>query len=225
LHQVERHVAQDCESVCAVIVAIFRPVLVHDGVENPVKPVFDTPMRTSDLAEAFGRQRCAEQVIGGLGCRCACAVSGADDFSYCRQIRSSMTFLDPCYFGADQAGACLDSTMVAVQGRMLLASLPPRMFEQQADIGVQCAMIALEGQCVVSSLFDDLPGDIPPAIERVGGNDRTSKRQELHKFEYCGALVRFIIGSNLGEHQALVARPRADHVQSGSGTMRIGSEY
>jgi hypothetical protein len=45
--------AQDREIVCAVIVAISRPVLVHDGVENPVKPVFGTPMRTSDLAEAF----------------------------------------------------------------------------------------------------------------------------------------------------------------------------
>ena len=56
--------AQDREIVCAVIVAISRPVLVQDGVENPVKPVFDAPMRTSDLAEAFGRQRYAEQVIG-----------------------------------------------------------------------------------------------------------------------------------------------------------------
>ena len=66
LHQVHRHVALDCEIVCAVIVTIFLPVLVHDGVENPVKPAFNNPMRTGDLAEAFGRQRCAEQVIGAL---------------------------------------------------------------------------------------------------------------------------------------------------------------
>jgi hypothetical protein len=32
----------------AFIVAISRLVLVPDGIENPVKPVFDTPMRTSD---------------------------------------------------------------------------------------------------------------------------------------------------------------------------------
>ena len=35
-----------------------------------------------------------------------------------------------------QAGACLDSAMVAVHARMLLASLPSRIFEQQAGIGV-----------------------------------------------------------------------------------------
>ena len=40
--------AQDGEVVCAVIVTISRLVLVPDGVENPVKPVFDTPMRASD---------------------------------------------------------------------------------------------------------------------------------------------------------------------------------
>jgi hypothetical protein len=62
LHQVERHMAQDGEVVRAVIVAISRLVLVHDGVENSVKPVFDTAMQTCDLAKAFGRQRGAEQV-------------------------------------------------------------------------------------------------------------------------------------------------------------------
>jgi hypothetical protein len=35
-----------------------------------------------------------------------------------------------------QAGACLDSAMVAIHARMLLASLPSRIFEQQAGIGV-----------------------------------------------------------------------------------------
>jgi hypothetical protein len=95
LHQVERHVAQDWEIVCAVIVAIFRPVLVHDGVENPVKPVFNTPMRTSDLAEAFGRQRCAEQVIGGLGRRYACAVSGAALLTAAAEKSSKTRFGQP----------------------------------------------------------------------------------------------------------------------------------
>jgi hypothetical protein len=35
-----------------------------------------------------------------------------------------------------QAGACLDSAMVAVHARRLLASLPSRIFERQAGIGV-----------------------------------------------------------------------------------------
>src|SRR2546429_2440778 len=90
--------AEDCEIICAVIVAISDPVLLHNGIENPMQPVFDTPMRTSDLAEAFGRQRCAEQVIGALGRCLGCGLSGADHFSYGRQTRPSMTPLQPVYF-------------------------------------------------------------------------------------------------------------------------------
>jgi hypothetical protein len=63
-------------------VALPRLVLVHDGVENPVGPVFDTPVRNSDLAEPFRRQRSAEQVTNGLSCRCACGLSGANDLSF-----------------------------------------------------------------------------------------------------------------------------------------------
>lgn len=59
----------DRKIVRAVIVAISRSVLVHDGFENPVKPVFGAPMRTNDSPEAFRRQRCAEQIIGGFGRR------------------------------------------------------------------------------------------------------------------------------------------------------------
>jgi|HubBroStandDraft_3_1064219.scaffolds.fasta_scaffold733404_1 hypothetical protein len=110
LHQVEHHMAQDGEVVDAVIVAISRLVLVQEGVENRVKPVFDTPMRTSDLTRGFGRQRSAEQVICGLGGRCACRVSsGADALLLLPPDRLSMTFLDRSHLGADQAGASLEN--------------------------------------------------------------------------------------------------------------------
>ena len=69
-----------------------------------------------------------------------------------------MTFLDRRHLGADQAGASLDTAMVTVRGRILLAFIPSRIFEQRADSGVQRATIALERQCVVSSVFDDLQG-------------------------------------------------------------------
>ena len=45
-----------------------------------------------------------------------------------------MRFLDPRYFGTDQPGARLDSAMVAVHARMLLASLASWIFEQQAGL-------------------------------------------------------------------------------------------
>jgi hypothetical protein len=57
-----------------------------------------------------------------------------------------MTILDPRYFGADQAGARLDSAMVAVHARTLLASLPSRIFEQQANIGERYRMCGCSPQ-------------------------------------------------------------------------------
>jgi hypothetical protein len=51
-----------------------------------------------------------------------------------------MTILDPRYFGADQAGARLDSAMVVGHARMLPPSLPFRIFEQQANIGERYRM-------------------------------------------------------------------------------------
>ena len=110
MHQGERHMAQGGEVVGAVIVAISRLVLVQVGVENPVKPVFDTPMRTSDLTRGFRRQHSAEQVISGLDGRCASRVSsGADALLLLPSDRPSMTFLDRRHLGADQAGASLEN--------------------------------------------------------------------------------------------------------------------
>ena len=83
---------------------------VQEGVENPVKPVFDTPMRTSDLIRGFGRQHSAEQVISGLGGRYAFRVSsGADALLLLPPDRPSMTFLDRSHLGADQADASLEN--------------------------------------------------------------------------------------------------------------------
>ena len=122
LHQVERHMAQDGEIVCAVIVAISRLVLVHDGVENPVEPVFDTPMRTSDLTKPFGRQRSTQQVTSGLGSSLRLRCLGCGRLFLLPPDPAIDDVLDRRHLGADQAGASLDAAIVALRGEMLLLS-------------------------------------------------------------------------------------------------------
>jgi hypothetical protein len=43
-------------------------ILVHHDIEPPVQLVFDTPVGSDDLIQSFGREGCAEQVIGHFGC-------------------------------------------------------------------------------------------------------------------------------------------------------------
>lgn len=122
LHQVELHMAQDGEVVCAGIVAISRLVLVHDAVENPVELVFDTPMRTSHLTKAFGRQRSTQQVTSGLGSSLYLRCLGCGRLFLLPPDPAIDDVLDRRHLGVDQAGASLDAAIVAVRGLMLLLS-------------------------------------------------------------------------------------------------------
>ena len=57
LHDVDRHVAQDREIVGSVAQPGPVLILVHDDIQPPVQPVFDAPVLTDDLVEAFSGQR------------------------------------------------------------------------------------------------------------------------------------------------------------------------
>ena len=56
---------------------------------------------------------------------------------------------------------------------MPVGGLVARVFEQLADIGMQSTVVALERQDIVTTPFDNLPGDLALAIERIGCHDRT----------------------------------------------------
>ena len=66
LHDVDGHVAENGDIVGTVSQMAAVLILVHDDIEPPVQAMFDAPMRADDFVEAFGRQRRAEQIIGGL---------------------------------------------------------------------------------------------------------------------------------------------------------------
>src|SRR5713226_8394484 len=117
-------------------------------------------MRAGDLAEAFGRQRCTEQVISGLGGRLIGGIAPPDHLAYGGQTGPSVTLLQPFYFGRNQAGTSLGAAVIAVGGCMFGRGLVPRIVKQLANIGMQRAVIGLERQDVVTSLFDNLPCDL-----------------------------------------------------------------
>jgi hypothetical protein len=59
---------------------------------------------------------------------------------------------------------------------MLVGGLVPRIVKQLADIGVQRAVIGLEGQHVVTSFSTICRADLALTVERVGGHNRALQR-------------------------------------------------
>ncbi len=92
-------------------------ILVHDDVEPPVQPIFDTPMRANDLVEAFGRQDGAEQIIGGLGCCLAGDFADALDLADSGQAGPLMVFDQPRDVSRDRGGAGFDAAMIGLDDR------------------------------------------------------------------------------------------------------------
>src|SRR5215469_17499167 len=152
LHQVEGHVAENGEVISSVIATVSRLVLVHDGIENPVQAVFDAPMQADDLAQAFGREGLADEIIGGLDRLLRGGAARTDHLADSSQSRPAVTLLQLLDFGAHEAGALLDTAVVTVYGRVPLGALIPRLVQQLADLGMQPPMVALERQCVPSTL-------------------------------------------------------------------------
>ena len=93
-------------------------ILVHDDIEPPVQPIFDAPMRANDFVEAFGRQRRAEQIIGGLGCCFAGDFADALDLADSGQAGPLMVFDQPRDVGGDRGGAGFDAAMIGLDDRL-----------------------------------------------------------------------------------------------------------
>src|SRR5689334_15328774 len=74
-------------------------------------------------------------------------------------------------------------------------------------------MVALERQDVIAAPFDNPPGDLALAIERIRRHDRAVQRQQFQKLQYRGGLTCLGVGGDLSEHQALFTAPRADHMK------------
>src|SRR4051794_20774218 len=98
-NEIEGHVTEDSEVVGAIIQAISGIVFVHDDVEAPVQAVFDRPVRAGDMAEALGRQRRAEQVVGRLGGHLGAGLPGSDHLADGVQAGPVVNLLQPSDVG------------------------------------------------------------------------------------------------------------------------------
>ena len=90
-----------------------------------------------------------------------------------------MLFLQPADICRNRDAARFDAAMIGIDRGMFRRGLGQRVVEKHRDIGVQRALIALEGEAVIATLIDDLLGDRALTIERVDGHDGFLERQEF----------------------------------------------
>ena len=109
--------AQNGEIVGGVVHAGAGLILVHDDIETPVEAVFDGPMGTDNLGEAFGRHCGAEQVIGGFGGGFPVHFTASGDFADGRQTRPAMPFLQPGDIIADDGVTGFDAAVIGLEQR------------------------------------------------------------------------------------------------------------
>lgn len=88
---------------------------------------------------------------------------------------------------------------------------------EEFDIHAQRALIALQGEHVVSLLVEDFPGDVALAAHRIDGDDRPLDRQHLQQLGDGHDLVGLVRHVDLTEHQALAGGEGRDHVDGGLG--------
>src|SRR5271166_2530824 len=79
---------------------------------------FSTPQCERTTSEAFGRQRRAEQIIGGLGCCLAGGFAEALDLADSGQARPMMVFVQPRDVGRDRGRAGFDAAMIGLDDRL-----------------------------------------------------------------------------------------------------------
>ena len=82
-------------------------------------------------------------------------------------------------------------------------------------------VVALERQNIVATLADDPGSNVALTVERVCGDDPALQRQHLQQLDDRGALFGLGCRGDLGEHQARVAAPGADHMQSRTAMRRV----
>ena len=207
------HVAKDGEVVRPIVLAGSVSVFVHLDIEAPVQPVFDAPMSPGDGIEALGRERLAEQVVGGFARGLLGALAGPGNFGVRLQPRPLMLLLQPLDVAGDKSGAGLDPAMIAIDRGVGGDRFGFRIVEEGSDVVVQRALIALQRHGVVAALRDDLAGDAALAVERVHGHDRPLEAQQSQQLGYGGDLVGLGVGGDLPQHQLLIAAAGRDHVQ------------
>ena len=110
----------------------------------------------------------------------------------------------------------VDTTLVRVSMRpwppstsvWVLSATRSRDRRGTGDIGVQRALVALEGENIVAALFHHLFGDVALAVHRVGGDDGALERQHLQKLGHGGDLVRLAVDGQVGRGPAAGPPPK-----------------
>jgi hypothetical protein len=134
-------VAQDGKMVRTVVQAVSGLILAHGNVVASIEAVLDAPVGTDDTAEAFGRQRSAEEVIVRFGGGPGGEFAGADDLGDGGQAGSLMMLLELGDVGGDHGGAGFDPPVIAIDARMggRGGGFELRVVQELFDIGVQGA--------------------------------------------------------------------------------------
>lgn len=148
-------------------------VVPKHHVHDPMEPVFDAPMATDGGAQGLGIGGGRGDVKAGLaldpGVRMDTDFTQGFDHDDAVEPRPVVAFLQPGDIIRRRDDPGFDPT-VALLHRLVAAhhrigKAPRRLFrEEEFDIAMEGALVALQGEDVIGTLVDDLPGDLALAF-------------------------------------------------------------
>src|SRR5690606_20174780 len=115
---------------------------------------------------------------------------------------------EPADVMEDGGAAGLDAAMIGID-RLVLTDRGILEFSgfllpgEELDIVTKGALVALQGEHVIGSSVDDLPGDLTLAAYGIDGDDGALDGQHIQEFGNGDDLVRLLRHLDLSQHQAL----------------------
>ena len=186
--------AENGQVRCTMSFSDSAVILSESYIEAPMQTVFNTPVPSDSLRKADG-------IIGQTGNEIACVFSNTVSkiplgFSH-PEAGESGPFgfvLKPVHISDGGVSASLNSAVAAIDGgmgvvRKVLVVVLPGFLEEQFHFFVENALVALEGENIITSLLRDLLGDFLLATHGIDGYDTAFDIQDLEQLGDCGDFV------------------------------------
>ena len=184
---------------------------------------FDPPMAPRRLPKYLGGELCTEQVVSALAAALLADASLRFDHADGLQPRPVMPVLQPrqdVRIADHPAPTHFDPSVPLVHALLLvddhvITDLGLGIRERLDDIVVKGLLILFERQDVVGILLDDLLGNLPLAAHRIDRDDAAGDCQSVQEFGNRSDLIRLVVDLDLGQNEAIGARPSRDHMDGG----------
>ena len=194
-------------------------VFAETHVELPVQRILDPPVAADQRPEPASCRLLAQNEVPHVVVRFAITHRLADRHANLRQTLPAARIGKVFRYVANGVGTVFFSTVAPLECFVAAGPDPDEVVLQMVakelhNSFVERFLVPFDGQDVVRSPFDDLPGNVGLAPHGVDRDDRYAEFHQPEDFGYGDDLVALLVHRHAADAELLRDGPDADHVQS-----------